>query len=167
MVRAELNAGKTRNVYRRAAALLAAHQGLPVTRIAGLLGVTRQSVYNWITAYGAEQEKLDFEDAPRSGRPRVWTEQLDAFVRNTLNCSPQSRGYTDEQWTARNLRDHLEFSLQKRVSGETVRQRLRCMGYVWRNNRYIFFGETVPSQQEGSVSLPPGAGGVACPTQLV
>jgi transposase len=57
--------------YRRAAALLGVHQGRPVSQVAAVLGVTRQSVYNWVKTYGGVTEGLELEDAPRSGRPRV------------------------------------------------------------------------------------------------
>lgn len=154
-LRAELSGCKNRNTYRRAAALLAAHQGLPVSRIAEFLGVTRQSIYNWITTYGTEQDTIDLQDAPRSGRPPVWSAELDAFVQSALNRSPQSFGYADEQWTTKNLRNHLVFSLQKTVSGETLRRRLRDLGYVWRNRRYVHNGKANGQEKAAFESLIP------------
>ena len=79
-LRAEMTRGKSGNVYRRAAALLAAHQGFPISDIASLLGVTRQTVYNWIETYSPEGRRPDLNDAPRSGRPSLWTKEIDDFV---------------------------------------------------------------------------------------
>jgi transposase len=136
-MRAELNGGKSRNVYRRAAALLALNQGWPVRSIAQLLGVARQSIYNWIATYKTGEDPVDLRDAPRSGRPALWTEDLDAVLTEALNRSPRSYGYSVDQWTAKLLQHHLVTSRQKDFSAETVRRRLRQMGYLWKNGRYL------------------------------
>jgi transposase len=136
-MRAELTGGKSPKVYRRAAALLAVHQGWPVTSIAQLLGVARQSVYNWIAVYGTADEEIDLTDAPRSGRPALWTEDLDNVLMDAVDHSPSSFGFSVEQWTAGILRDYLAACRQKNFSAETIRRRLRQLGYLWKGARYI------------------------------
>jgi transposase len=136
VVRAELSASRTPTVYRRAAALMAIHQGWSVGAVADLLGVARQSIYNWIAAYGTKPEGVDLNDAPRPGRPVSWTEELDAFLEGAFNCSPRSFGYSADHWTAGMLKNHVAFSLRKSFSDETLRRRLRQLGYVWKGGRY-------------------------------
>ena len=44
-------------VYRRTLAILDYSRGEPISRIAGRLRVTRQSVYNWIAAYAEAPDR--------------------------------------------------------------------------------------------------------------
>jgi len=136
-LRAEMTRVKSSQVYRRAAALLAAHQGFSISNIASLLGVTRQTVYNWIETYSPEGKRLDLSDAPRSGRPSLWTKEIDELVMRALASSPQSLGCPASQWNAATLRHHLELALGRAVCDETLRRRLRRLGYHWQNGRYV------------------------------
>src|SRR5271155_5795172 len=87
-LRAELKHCKSSNVYRRATALLAVNQGTGISNIASLLGVTRQTIYNWISAYSEDNKKTNLSDAPRSGRPRLLTQEVDASIVHALAFSP-------------------------------------------------------------------------------
>jgi len=136
-LRAEMTRGKSSHVYRRAAALLAAHQGFSVSNIASLLGVTRQTVYNWIETYSPEGKRQNLNDAPRSGRPSLWTKENDELVTRALASSPQSLGCAAGQWNAATLRRHLELALGRAVCDETLRRRLRRLGYRWQNGQYV------------------------------
>jgi transposase len=53
-------------VYRRALAILEVEQGRTVSEVAGSLGVTRQSVHNWLREY-RDQPRVE-SLGPRSGR---------------------------------------------------------------------------------------------------
>jgi transposase len=153
-LRAEMTRGKSSNVYRRAAALLAAHQGFPISNIASLLGVTRQTIYNWIATYSPEGNRLDLNDAPRSGRPSFWTKEIDDLMIHALASSPPSLGCPASQWNAATLRRHLEMALGRAVCDETLRRRLRRLGYYWRNGRYAKTSGSGPNQFQPVVPRP-------------
>jgi len=135
-LRTELKHSKSSNVYRRATALLAANQGATVISIASLLGVTRQTVYNWLGTYSEDKKKVDLSDAPRSGRPTVLTEEIDASIVSALASSPEVFGYPSNRWSAAILRTHVGALLPRAVSEETLRRRLRRIGYSWKRGRY-------------------------------
>ncbi|SPE60550.1 conserved hypothetical protein [Verrucomicrobia bacterium] len=135
-------------VFRRAAALLAVHRGQPISQVADFLGVTRQTIYNWVSTYGQEERELDLADAPRMGRPRVWREDLDQFLLETLRQSPTDLGYLSGHWTAGLLQEHLVSRRNERLSEETVRRQLRRLGYAWKHGRYVSTGGA-PTTGEG------------------
>jgi transposase len=133
-LRVELKQSHRSKVYRRAAGLLAASQGTAVSSIASLLGVTRQTVYNWIASYS---EDKNLNDAPRSGRPSLMTEEIDASIVNALATTPETFGYSSSRWSASILRTHVGSLLPHEISDETLRRRLRRIGYSWKGGRYV------------------------------
>jgi transposase len=136
-LRCELKQPTNAQVYRRAAALLALHQGRSPGDVASLLGVTRQTVYNWLSSRGRANQALNLKDAPRAGRPSVWTGKLDLLLKEALQASPSQFGYVASHWSAPLLREHLVVSHSSEVSPETVRRRLRRLGYNWTDGRYV------------------------------
>jgi transposase len=140
--RTELKRSRNSSVYKRATALLAANQGVTVSDIASLLGVTRQTVYNWIDAYSGNQRSANLNDAPRSGRPRLLTEAVDASIVTALESSPADFGYSSDRWNASTLRTHVSPLLSQEISNETLRRRLHRIGYSWKRGRYVRQPET-------------------------
>ena len=67
----------------RAQALLWLAEGLSAEEVAGLLRVTRQTVYNWVGRFQS-REGLDLRarllDAPRSGRPPTAQGVIDPLI---------------------------------------------------------------------------------------
>jgi transposase len=136
-VRIELaNTGDVR-VYRRATALLALHEGLSPSQVANLLGVSRQTVYNWISVYARAGGGLKLVDSPRSGRPSLWTGEMQSFLQKTIIQSPGQFGYVAAHWTAKTLQAHLASVRQTRISKEALRRYLRILGYAWKDGRYV------------------------------
>jgi len=123
-------------VYRRAAAVLAVDEGRSVSEVATFLGVTRQSIYNWVATYGHVGHVSDLTDAPRAGRPTIWANQLDCFLKDALNNPPANFGYAESQWNAALLKRCLASRQGKEVSKETLRRQLRRLGYAWKRGRY-------------------------------
>src|SRR3982074_3434087 len=80
-------------VYRRTLAVLEVDRGTPISRIAQILGVTRQSIYNWIDDYLREHDPVALADEPRTGRPSFWTEDSRSLLRYLLERSPNEFGY--------------------------------------------------------------------------
>lgn len=124
-------------VYRRTAALLDLARGRSAADVARTLGVSRQSVYNWIAAYIAGHDAAALADADRSGRPSVWSDELRATLRGGLSQSPDRLGYPSLGWTIPLLQEHLEHWSGQRPSDSTVRRELRRLGYVWKRPRYV------------------------------
>lgn len=125
-------------IYRRAAALLALHNGSTVVQVAQLLGVTRQCVYNWMATYGGTWNTLDIGDRKRSGRPTMWTAELEALLGKGLAQSPRDLGYDAGSWTIRLLQDYLAAHAGRRISANALSRKLCVMGYaVKEGHRYV------------------------------
>lgn len=135
-IRTVLQKTTDRRVYRRATALLALHEGLPPGQVAKLLGISRQTVYNWIDSY-TRGEELSLADSPRPGRPRLWSGEFQALLLDTVGCAPEKFGYTVTHWTASLLRNHFAATHNVRISAEAIRRNLHLLGYQWRSNRYV------------------------------
>src|SRR5437660_1364389 len=80
-------------LFRRTLAVLQADAGTPVAHIADSLGVTRQSVHNWLDAYLRQRDPRALANAPRAGRPSVWTAELRRLLRLALRGRPGAWGY--------------------------------------------------------------------------
>ncbi len=140
-------------VYRRATALLALHEGLSPRQVASLLGITRQTVYNWITLYGGGGE-VKLTDSPRPGRPSLWDEEMQKFLSETIAQSPAHFGYGASDWTAKTLQSHLASAREIRVSTEAMRRYLRFLGYEWQNGRYVLSpGASGSAEREDSSTV--------------
>jgi transposase len=124
-------------VYRRTLAVLEASRGQSVVQIAQTLGVTRQSVYNWIEAYTAAWDPDALVDADRSGRPSCWTEDLRGLLRSLFAQAPDQLGYFAVNWTVPLLQEHLQHQTGHWLAEDTIRRELDRLGYVWKRSRYI------------------------------
>lgn len=124
-------------VFKRTLALLEASRGQSLTEIAASLGVTRQSVYNWIAAYRRDQKPSALADALRSGRPRLWSPERTALLLTLLETSPDRLGYFAVNWTVPLLQEQIERSTGLRLSDDTIRRELHRQRYVWKRYRYV------------------------------
>src|SRR4051794_18821305 len=123
--------------YRRTLAVLELDRGRSAAEVAEMLGVTRQSVYNWAAAFAREHGPSSLEDDPRSGRPRLLTEPTEWSLRSLMPQSPQELGYPDTDWTTPLLQQELERGTGSPPSDDTVRRVLHRLGYVWKRPRYV------------------------------
>jgi transposase len=130
---------QTRDVllYRRTLAVLEFDQGRAVSDIARMLGVTRQSIYNWVEAYCQTRTPTALKDEPGRGRPPLLDEDDEHLLQALLASSPQDRGYPHTSWTVPLLQDALEFGTGRRPSDKTLRRTLRRLDYVWKRPRYV------------------------------
>lgn len=129
----------TQNVhlYRRVLAIVESDRGKSVASVAHMLGVSRQSIYNWLDAYNKDQTTQALVDAYRSGRPRLWSDETEALIKALLSCSPERFGYFSNNWTVPLLREQLHQGTDQFLSDETLRRVLRHLGYVWKRSRYV------------------------------
>jgi transposase len=124
-------------LYRRTLALLMWGRGSPVSEIAALLQVRRQSVYNWLASYTTTSDPARLRDAPRSGRPPHWRLEAQARLADASSVQPDQLGYLAVNWTVPLLQDHLERTCNMRFSDDTIRRALHGLGYVWKRYRYV------------------------------
>jgi transposase len=124
------------HAYRRTLAILEFSHGRPVSAIARMLGVSRQSVHNWLADYARGRDPVALYDRPRSGRPSLWTEEARTLLVALLGYSPQQLGYFAVNWTVPLLQDQLQRRLGLSVADDTIRRELRRQDYVWKRPRY-------------------------------
>jgi transposase len=104
--------------YKRALALLELDRGRAFTKVAEIVGVTKQTASTWATKY--KETGLEFlTDKPRPGRPTL----IDGLQRakiTALACSDPPEGY--ERWSLRLLADKaVELELVEAISYGEVR----------------------------------------------
>jgi transposase len=130
---------QTRDVrlYRRLLAVLECDRGTPIGKVAELLGVSRQSVHNWIVRFRERGDAAELRDAPHSGRPARADDAFDLLLRTLLLLSPESFGYHATHWTVRLLRDQVRQNTGEDYSDDTIRRGLHRLGYVWKRPRYV------------------------------
>jgi transposase len=124
-------------LYRRTLALLMWARGSAVAEIASLLQVHRQSVYNWIASYTQSCDPSRLGDRERSGRPPIWTEQIEALLAELIAVPPDQKGYLAVNWTVPLLQEQLEREKGVHFSDDTIRRALHHLGYVWKRYRYV------------------------------
>lgn len=124
-------------VYRRTLAVLEYNRGQSMPQIAEMLGVTRQSVYNWVAAYLRSWDLRTLHDAARSGRPRLWTKERQALLGTLLQTSPDQFGYFAVNWTVPLLQEQIAHVAGSRLSQDTIRRELDRQRYVWKRFRYV------------------------------
>lgn len=136
-IRDQLRCTRDARLYRRLLAVLEYDRGESVSDIAELLGVSRQSIYNWIELAHECDDVVALHDAPRSGRPARADEVFDTLLRTLLMLSPERFGYHATYWTIPLLQDQLRKNLGEDYSASTVRRGLQRLDYVWKRPRYV------------------------------
>jgi transposase len=125
-------------LYRRLLAVLELDRRTPVSAIAELLGVSCQSVYNWITRFqNGGGNGCELSDAPQSGRPTRAGEVINVLLQTLLILSPEWFGYYATHWTVPLLKNQLRQNTGEQYSSDTIRRRLHELGYVWKRPRYV------------------------------
>src|SRR4051812_9736192 len=87
------------HTYRRTLAVLELDRGRPAAEIAEMLGVARQSIYNWAAAFAREPDPAVLGDLERSGRPPILVRQAEGLLPSLMGRSPQDLGYPHADWT--------------------------------------------------------------------
>jgi transposase len=131
--------GETQDVslYRRTLAVLEFEHGRSAADIARMLGMTRQSVSNWVAAYRRACDPSALEDHPGRGRLPLLDEEDDHLLQALLARSPQDLGYPHNNWTVPLLQEVLQHALGYLVSDDTIRRVLHRLHYVFKRPRYV------------------------------
>lgn len=139
-------------VYRRVLGILEVSRGTSVEEVAQTLGVTRQSVYNWISRLDSKECWASLIDRPRSGRPRLLREYRQGGLKDMMRQRPEARGYFAKEWTAPLLQEELFHCTGQSVSAGIIRSSLVQLGYVWKRARYVLS----PDPEAGKKQRPAG-----------
>ncbi len=86
--------------------------GRSAADLARMLGVTRQTVYDWIEAYTQDHDPASLEDQPGRGRQPLLDEDQEHLLEAILALSPQDLGYPHANWTVRLLQEVLEIATE-------------------------------------------------------
>ena len=91
-----LQTSRDARIYRRAQALLLLDEGESVEDVAGLLRVSRQTVYNLVTRF-IERSALSvtnrLSDGVRAGRPATARSIISKVVQEVIETDPRKSGY--------------------------------------------------------------------------
>src|SRR5438046_1488546 len=134
-LRGRLRATRDAAHCKRLVAMLELDRGASAAEVADLLGVSRQSVYNWADGYRAAFDPDALRDHYGVGRPGSWTAELRGLLRAALPHRPDQLGYAGVNWTVPLLREYLGDSGGPRLSDDTIRRHLDRLGYVWKRSR--------------------------------
>jgi transposase len=123
----------------RAQAILWLAEGRPVEEVADLLGVSRQTVYNWVgrfTRRGGADLRARLLDAPRSGRPPTASGVIDPLIAAVIDRDPRGFGYHSTVWTAPLLMRHLKQVHGVEVSRRSIGPALDRLRVRWKRPRH-------------------------------
>jgi transposase len=139
--------------YRRVKAVLLVATGVMVSKVAQVLGVSRQSVHGWLRRYGKRRAPEELQDGPRSGRPRAARAITNARIAREFRRDPLRLGYNPTRWTVALLATHFSKRHGCQMTARTLRRRLKQMGLRWKRPRYVY-AEKAPhsAQKKGLLS---------------
>ena len=152
-LRRQLRSTRDVHLYRRTLAILELDRGRSARDVALSLGVQPRTVHYWAEAYLRDRDPSSLGDAPRSGRPTLWTEGLERRLSQAMDQSPQEHGYPSVEWTVPLLLEHLGRHSDEPLSDETIRRRLRRLGFAWKRSRYVL--DPDPELEKKTADPPP------------
>lgn len=123
-------------LFRRTLAVLEFDHGRSAADLARMLGVTRQTIYNWVEAYLEDLDPASLQDEEGRGRRPLLDEDQAHLLEALLASSPQGLGWPHASWTIPLLQEALEIATGQRVSDDTLRRALHGLDYVWKRPRY-------------------------------
>jgi len=136
---------------RRILAILEVDAGKPISGVADLLGVSRQSIYNWMESYASRHDPEDLTDRERSGRPPRWTQEVQDVLQECLKWPPDRWSYQAVSWTVPLLQNWLVEQTGLTFSESAIRQHLHRLGYAWKRSRYVL--EPDPEREKKKADL--------------
>ena len=126
-------------LIRRAYGLLWLDAGESTGDIATRLGVSRQTVYNWVDRFVARQGgalEVRLADAERSGRPCTAQGIIDPLIEAVIDTDPRAFGYRSTIWTAPLLVSYLDKQHHLAVSCQSVRLAIARVEMRWKRPRH-------------------------------
>lgn len=155
-LRRQLSATEDVRLFRRTLAVLEFDHGRPAADIARMLGVTRQTVYNWVEAFARAGDPAALEDRRGQGHLPLLDENAEHFLESLLAISPQEVGYPHTGWTVPLLLEALEIATGLRVSDDTLRRALGRLDFAWKRPRYDFDPDPLREKKTPHPQASPG-----------
>lgn len=134
---AQLKVTRDAGLFRRTLAVLEVARGRSITEVARLLRTSRVSVHHWVACYAQDHDPGALVDHRGGNYPTVWTENLQAALRECLGQPPERFGYQAISWTVGLLQQQLAPLCEGGLSTRTIRRQLDVWGYVWKRPRYV------------------------------
>lgn len=143
-----------KRVFQRVQAVLLVAQGRAISEVAGISGVSVQTVYNWVNCYLDQHRVAALSDGVRNGRPPVARPITAARILRELRRNPLRLGYRTTVWTVKLLAIHLSQLYRCSISPRTLRRRMKEIGLRFKRPRY-FYEEKDPhrAQKKGRLSV--------------
>jgi transposase len=161
-LRRQLRETPDSRLFRRTLAVVEFDHGRSASDLAHMLGVTRQSIYNWVETYTQTRDPASLEDEEGRGRRPLLDEDQQHLLEALLGRSPQSLGYPHGNWTVPLLAEVLEIVTEQRVSDDTLRRVLRQLDYVWKRPRYDLDPDPLREKKTPHPSPDPGLAATQC-----
>lgn len=143
-----------KRTFQRLRALYLIATGYPISDVARIIGVSRQSLYNWINNYLATHQAESLFDAPRTGRPPSAQKITSARIVRQFRRDPLPLGYNTTTWTVALLARHLSERYHTSITPRTLRRRMKELGLRWKRPRHAFSTkEPHLAQKKGLLSV--------------
>lgn len=159
---AQLRAAHDAGLFRRTLAVLEVASGRSVTEVAALLRTSRVSVHHWVACYAQGHDPSALVDQRGGNHPTVWTEDLQAALRDCLGQPPDRFGYQAVSWTVGLLQQQLAPLCEGRLSTRTIRRQLDDLGYVWKRPRYVLDPDPARDKKTAHPAAFAAAAGTLC-----
>jgi transposase len=158
----QIHGAKDAKILKRAQTFLWLSDGMSVQEISKRFGISRQTIYDWVSSY-QKRRNMSFrsrlQDRPQPGRPPrkspVILRELEAF----LHESPRQHGYYHAEWTASLLAKVFKRQHDLDVSTKTIRRCLKQLHYVWKRPGYTLarqsatWAQAKGGSKEGSTKM--------------
>jgi transposase len=138
-------------VLKRAQAFLWLFEDLSIREISQRLGVSRQTVYDWVSSYQNRCNETfvsRLQDRPKSGCPPRKSTLIFRELDTLLHASPRQYGYHHAEWTASLLGKVLKREHDVDISIKTIRRCLKQSHYVWKRPGYALARQSPTWAQE-------------------
>jgi transposase len=130
---------KDAKVLKRAQTFLWLSDGMSVQEISKRFGISRQTIYYWVSSY-QNRRTMSFrsrlQDRPKPGRPPRKSMVILRELAELLNEPPRQYGYHHAEWTASLLAKAMHYEHALDVSTKTMRRCLKQLRYVWKRPGY-------------------------------
>ena len=142
-IKQHLKSTKELREFKRLQAILLVTEGICIKKVASIIGVTVQSIYNWLDRYEINRDPKIMEEGNHTGRPPTKSKSVSKMLTELFNSKPKDHGYKFSTWNARLITEHLRSKHNLQVSISTVRRCLKSIRNRTKYNysEYIFYCE--------------------------
>jgi transposase len=121
----------------RLTAVIAVYQGVSISELSRILGVSRASIYSWVRQHRRAHRADILLTRSGSGRSTLCGDDEERVIAQALESYPIDWGYSSYAWTAPILCRHLFRMTGVSVTPRTIRRALLTLGYAWKRPRYL------------------------------